>query len=314
MKIRLLLLFILLFPCFAAATDWNNLPGDIVNALLNAISLAIIAFLDAVLLIAGGLIAMNPNPFASQGIVTLHSQMLLLLMPLYLVIFTFNGLQIMTSRAVSTQTSARSTIQNTIIGAIFVVLSKQIYELLLNVAQAIAGSFVIQSLVFPGDGIVPAHLVLLIVAAIVAVAAALVLIFRIAFIFLGAVLFPVAIFMYFFGPTKSIGSTLIKIFLFAMCLQILFAIILAVMSIASDQITAAPIADMAAEVTLRLMLFLASLVALIVVPLLALGGALIVLNAPIISVIMPVITKAAGVASSAGKMDSSKSSAPAVHE
>jgi hypothetical protein len=238
--------------------------GSIRDAIISVLLQIIADGLNIFISLANFFIA--TNPYLTNDVLAIHSKLITLLAPLYVLILTWNGIQIMLSRGISSQTNAKSVIQKTIISILLVASSLQIYQLILNLSQAISSFFLVNSL--PDFGAPSISTIALFALAFFFLTLFVIfLIVRFIFISLGVVIFPIGIFLYFFTPTKAYGKLLLSIIFLFLFIQILFALVISVMTIVASTPPQAGFVGIT-EQTYKLAIFLGGLFVLILVPVL----------------------------------------------
>ena len=261
MRLQAFILSLLLLSSitYAAWPDPNAISEALLNTFMSALKYAASLFIA----LANTFVAYNPT--VTDSIVSVHTKLISLLVPLYLVILTWNGIQIMTSGVISTQANARVTIQNSLISMLLVASSLPLYRLLLNVSQLISSYFIAAP--FPEVGY-PSITTLALFVVIVPLLFFFIafLIIRFFFISLGALLFPLGIFLYFFSPTKPYGRLIISMIFFFLFIQVIISLILSVMEILAATPPAVGGLSGIEEQTYKLCMFVGGLLLLILVP------------------------------------------------
>ncbi|QLJ53328.1 MAG: hypothetical protein Sv326_1153 [Candidatus Fermentimicrarchaeum limneticum] len=255
----IVLLILLSSVSYAAWPDPNAIADALVETFFSILKYALSLFIS----LANSFVAYNP--VIVEALLAIHSKVIGLLVPLYLIILTWNGIQIMASTAVSTQANARITIQNSVISMILVASSLQIYNLLLNLSQLISSYFI--SAPFPEVGypsITTLALFLFIVPLLVLFNAFLII--RFFFISLGVLLFPIGIFLYFFPPTKPYGRMLISTIFFFLFIQVILSLILSIMGILAATPPQSVGLSAIDEQTYKLCMFIGGLLLLLFIP------------------------------------------------
>lgn len=138
MRLYPFLLSVLLISivCNASLLDSGVITQGITNAVTSIINGTLSLLIDAI----NFFIAYNPE--VGDAFVPLHTQVLRLLVPLYLLILTWNGIQIMTSGVVSNKANARIILQNSLVSMLLVASSLPIYKIIVNFSQFAASFFV----------------------------------------------------------------------------------------------------------------------------------------------------------------------------
>jgi hypothetical protein len=239
------------------------------------------------------------NPTLDDKFAPVHSKLLSILVPLYLLILTWNGIQIMTSGVISTQANARITVQNSLISMLLVASSFPIYRLLINLSQLVASFLITAPFQDVGDP-VAATLFLYVIVLSLSYILLVFLILRFLFISLGVLLFPLGIFLYFFSPTKQYGKLIISMISFFLFIQVILSLIISVMGIlAATPPQAAGLSGLT-EQTYRLCILIGGLVLLIAVPLMILLQVLLVALYPEIKLLGFLVKAGAIVKNAAG--------------
>lgn len=244
---------------YAAWPDPNAISEALLNTFLSLLKYALSLFLA----LADAFIAYNPT--VTEDLVLIHSKLLSLLVPLYLLILTWNGIQIMTSGVVSAQANARITIQNSLISMLLVASSLPLYRFLLNLSQLVSSYFIAAPFPEVGYPSVTTLALFIIIVPLLFLFVAF-LIMRFFFISLGVLLFPIGIFLYFFSPTKHYGRLIISTILLFLFIQIIFSLIISVMGILTATPPQAAGLSGISEQTYKLCIFLGGLLLLIIIP------------------------------------------------
>jgi hypothetical protein len=171
------------------------------------------------------------NPKLGNAFDELHARLIELLVPLYLLVLSWNGIQIMTSDVVYTQANARITLQNTLLSMVLVSLSLPIYNLLVNISQFVSSYFVTTPLEQTGEAsLLSANMTVFLFLTLISLLGyfLLFLLIRFVAVSVGAVLFPFAIFLYFFNPTKRFGKSLLSMIILFLFIQVLISLVLSV--------------------------------------------------------------------------------------
>ena len=224
MKLRLFLLLVILISalCHASLID--------VGVITDAISKIIVDFVNDTITYMIKVIDffLSYDPQLGDAFDNLHAKILQLLVPFYLLLLSWNAIQIMTSDVVYTQANARITLQNTLLSMVLVSLSLKIYGFLINLAQFTSSYFVRTPLSVPGLAAANMTISIFLILIFELAVFLLFLIVRFVFISLGAVLFPFAIFLYFFSPTKRYGKSIFSMIIFFLFIQVLISLVFSV--------------------------------------------------------------------------------------
>ncbi|MCX6776690.1 MAG: hypothetical protein NTY73_01810 [Candidatus Micrarchaeota archaeon] len=241
----------------SALSDWVN------SQLLGSVNLAL-QLINALLLL---------TPDVPSKLFLVHTEIIKMLVPLYLLVLSWNAIQIMTSEVLSHQASARITIQNSVISMLLVALSLPIYNVLLKTSQSVSSYLVsinFKPTIYNSFAAVEATgfsvSFLLGMILIVATLLILFLLIRLYIIAAGVLLFPIGIFMYFFSPLRKYGKLILSFILFFLFVQVLFSVIVFVMNVL---ISAPPQSSLTGidEMSLRLAMYLGGLSVLLIIPL-----------------------------------------------
>jgi len=203
-------------------------PDTISKGIENAVLSLIQASISGAILLLNVFIAYNPS--VPDVLAPLHSQLLKLIAPLYLIILTWNGIQIMTSETISTQANARITLQNTLVSMVLVASSLPLYKLLINLSQFTASYFNAAPFSEPGRPELATSFIFSLILLMMLVFLVF-LIVRFFFVSLGVVLLPIGAFLYFFSPTKRYGKSLLSLIAFFLFIQIIISLVIAVMNV-----------------------------------------------------------------------------------
>jgi len=240
-----------------ALSDWLN------SQLLGSVNLAL-QLINALLLL---------SPDVPGKLFLVHTEIIKMLVPLYLLVLSWNAIQIMTSEVLSHQASARITIQNSVISMLLVASSLPIYNILLKTSQSVSSYLVsinFKPTIYNSLAAVEATgfsvSFLLGMILIVATLLILFLLVRLYIIAAGVLLFPIGIFMYFFSPLRKYGKLILSFILFFLFVQVLFSVIVFVMN---ALISAPPQSGFSGvdEMSLRLAMYLGGLSVLLIIPL-----------------------------------------------
>ena len=224
------------------------------------------------------------NPQLNDKFESLHLKIISLLVPLYLLVLTWNALQIMTSDVLSTQANARITIQNALVSMILVAFSLPIYRLLINLSQFVSSYFIMAPLQNVGDP-VTATIYLYLLAECLKYILLAFLAMRFFVILFGVLLFPIGVFLYFFSPTKIYGRLIISMIFFFLFIQVILSLIISAMGIlAATPPQASGMASLDEE-SYKLFILIGGLLALIIIPLTILLEVVFFVFDPVIKVI-----------------------------
>ncbi|NYZ79245.1 hypothetical protein H0N99_03795 [Candidatus Micrarchaeota archaeon] len=216
------------------------------------------------------------TPVVPESISSVQIKIIEMLAPAYLLVLSWNAIEIMTSEVIANQAKARITVQNSLISMVLVASSLKIYESLLAASQTISKYLVDIQFNSTLSNTVTAAIVASEVGAfaigmmgVVLLLLVLIIIFltlRIYIVSLGILLFPIGIFMYFFSPLKKFGKLIISTILFFMFIQVILALIVFVM----NALMAAPPNSIglgvAQEMGVRAAIYVGGLFLLLVVP------------------------------------------------
>ncbi len=171
------------------------------------------------------------NPQVGDEFVPLHTQVLKLLVPFYLLIVSWNGIQIMTSDVLSNQANARLTLQNTLLSMMLVAFLLPIYKIIVNLAQFATSFFTTVPLKEPTLAAGAATVVLFLFMTLELWIFLLFLLVRFMFVSVGVVLFPLGLFLYFFGYTQKYGRMIISLTVFFLFVQVIISLVFSVFGI-----------------------------------------------------------------------------------
>ncbi|MEM3555676.1 MAG: hypothetical protein QXF56_03090 [Candidatus Micrarchaeia archaeon] len=256
---RLLTLILLICVVQAAWPD----PNAIANALVETFFSLLKYGLSLFIALANQLVAYNP--VVTEPLSSVHSKLISLLAPLYLLILTWSGVRIMTGGGLESQVNARITIQNSLVSMLIVAFSLPIYKLLINLSQLLSAYFITAP--FPEVGypsVTTLALFLLLLPLLILFVVFLII--RFFFISFGVLLFPIGVFLYFFSPTKPYGRLLLSLVFFFLFIQLILSLIISVMEIlATTPPQAAGLSGME-EQTYKMCVFIGALLLLILIP------------------------------------------------
>jgi|GEM_PF-6240061 hypothetical protein len=256
---RLLVLILLVCVVWAAWPD----PGAIANAFVETFFSLLKYALSLFIALANQLVAYNP--VVTEPLASVHSKLISLLAPLYLLVLTWSGIRIMSGGGLESQVNARVTIQNSLVSMLIVAFSLPIYKVLINLSQLLSTYFITAP--FPEVGY-PAvtTLALFLLLLPLLILFVVFLIIRFFFISFGVLLFPIGVFLYFFPPTKPYGRLLLSMVFFFLFIQLILSLIISVMEIlAVTPPQAAGLSGME-EQTYKLCVFIGGLLLLILIP------------------------------------------------
>jgi len=280
MRLSIFILSLLLLSSIyhAALVD----PNAISDAFKSAFLVVLKASMEDSTQKLNELLAYNPQLNDKFGPV--HLKIVSLLVPLYLLVLTWNAIQIMISEVLSTQASARITIQNSLVSMLLVAFSLPIYRLLINLSQFISSYLVTAPLQNVGDP-VTATIYIYLLAECLKYTLLAFLILRFFVISLGVLLFPIGIFLYFFSPTRIYGRLIISLILFFLFIQVIFSLVVSAMGILAVTPPQAAGLPGLNEEGYKLIIFIGGLLALIIIPMTILFEIIFFVFDPVIKII-----------------------------
>lgn len=325
MRVKLLVLFIIVCSILHAESSQNStqqnstspqnppwLQKIFEDALSNWINSHLLASANEGLKFLNSLILWTPD--VPDALFSVHIEIIKMLAPLYLLVLSWNAIEIMTSDVIATQAKARITIQNSVISMLLVASSLPIYKGLLAVSQQLSqyllsihfdstlANTVTALTLAGGSGSFMAGCSVVII--ILSMMLILFMLFRIFVISAGVLFFPIGIFAYFFSPLKKFGKLMISIILFYMFVQVILALIVFVMNVliaAPPQLSGIGEGE---EMILRALLYIGGLTILLVVPLMILLQIILIVAAPEIKLagFITSLAKASAVVGSVGNV------------
>ncbi|NYZ76519.1 hypothetical protein H0N98_04685 [Candidatus Micrarchaeota archaeon] len=290
------------------------------KAIMNAINSTLLSGFNRGLELMNFLLAYNVPPELANMLSSVHMEIIKMLAPLYLLVLSWNAIEVMTSEVIINQAKARITIQNSVVSMVLVASSLQIYKLLLSLSQGISKYLLyIQfdsklantiSAVEVAGALGAFAVVLLPAVEILIILVILFLLIRIYILAVGVLLFPIGIFMYFFSPLKKYGKLITSVILYFMFIQVIIALMVYVM----NALMAAPpqsFGPIPAEdlMKLRVLLYIGGIFLIMIVPLGILLQLVLIVAFPEIMIPMYVTSLAgvaAGTTAAAGSVVSSK--------
>ncbi|MBN2013765.1 MAG: hypothetical protein JW778_01155 [Candidatus Altiarchaeota archaeon] len=252
---------------------WNPLtwPGCWVQILMDMGNCVMMFFISKM----GDFILMNPEISVFDPFI---KDIISLLFPIYVIAIAVTGVYVIfLSTEPEHRARAKLMLIRLIMGMAMVTVSMSIYQLLLNLAHAIAQQILASQGVTAGGGGGLAILSILIVVSVVffyisawllpvlAIIALISIVFRYFMVSLMAVLFPLTLFFYFFEFTKGIGRNLMKYTMMAVFTQPVQALMMAIMLVGLHNVEASGGGIMA------LLIGLGGLIMIIAAPLFMLG-------------------------------------------
>ena len=219
-------------------------------------------------------ILMNPDITVFKPFV---NDIISLLFPIYVVAIVITGVYIIfLSTSPESRARAKLMLIRLIMGMAMVTVSLSIYELLLNLAQAIAGKLLAGWIIGGGGGGLAVMTILVVAAAIfwyisifilptLVVIALISLFFRYFLVCLMAVLFPLTLFFYFFEFTKNIGTNMMRFTMMAIFTQPVQALMLVIMIIGLQNV------ELSGGGIIALVIGIAGLIMFIAAPLMMMG-------------------------------------------
>jgi len=213
MKKLLFVLALLFIAANVHAGLWEtvtNIPGDVANAILNALKQIVVDFVTPLLDLAKTFITVNPDPanYQSYG-----QAIIVLISAFYLLIFLVVGFKfVMGSYDEAQRLEAKEWAKKAILIVVLCNASLLIYSLILNVGSATSlylwnGSY---EQLFQIQNLSALNLILLVFFAIAVLLALVTLFIRYLLVLVGIMAFPIGLFLYFIPPVQSYGKIILN--------------------------------------------------------------------------------------------------------
>ncbi|MFH1722383.1 MAG: hypothetical protein ABH950_07255 [Candidatus Altiarchaeota archaeon] len=162
---------------------------------------------------------------ASQGVSHIIISIMIILMPLYVILILYTGIQmIFFSLTPQGRAQSKSRLNEFIISMVVVSLSPMLYQVILDLSESVVYAILnvaVESMNSPGTDLAgflilflilaktPILLPMTIILLVISLIALMVLLVRYIFVLLYGVLFPAILFLYLFDTTKQMGSKLL---------------------------------------------------------------------------------------------------------